>query len=102
MVGFLSLLIRLAGIVLMAAFCVQAMSPLRSLELNLFNVATGAETPAIAATEVSASGGSSLLSLGLAAVAIISIWLIYQTWQQHISLANGDLRNRRTAKNIRL
>jgi len=46
--------------------------------------------------------GVSLLQIGLALIAIISIWLIFQTYRQHIALANNELRNRRTAKKIRL
>ncbi len=84
----------------MAAFCVQAMAPLRSFELNLLNASTDSDIPAVATAEASTVDGASLLSLGLAAVAIIAIWLIYQTWQQHISLANGELRNRRKAKKM--
>ena len=101
MISFLSLPMRLIGIVLMAAFLVNAMSPLRSFELKLANINAGAESSVIAQTSAVSSDGSSLLSIGLALVAIISIWLIYQTWQQHIALANNELHNRRASKNIR-
>ena len=96
--SFLTLPIRLIGIVLMAAFLVNAMSPLRSLELKLANINTGADASVIAQTTAPSSDGFPLLSIGLSLVAIISIWLIYQTWQQHIALANNELRNRRDSK----
>ena len=100
-VSFLSFPIRLLTIVLMAAFLVRAMEPLRSMELTLSGLVTKSGNGIANATEIQPADGSSILSLGLAAVAIISIWLIYQTWQQHISLANNELRNRRAEKNIR-
>ena len=101
-ISFLSLPIRLIGIVLMAAFLVNAMSPLRSFELKLANINAGAEASVIAQTSAEPSDGSSLLSIGLALVAIISIWLIYQTYRQHVGMANNELRNRRVAKKIRI
>ena len=82
----------------MAAFLVNAMSPLRSLELKLANINTGADASVIAQATAPSSDGFPLLSIGLSLVAIISIWLIYQTWQQHIALVNSDLRNRRDTK----
>ena len=101
-VSFLSLPIRLLGIVLMTAFLVKAMAPLRSMELKLAGLTSESGKPIITATEIPSDEGSSLLTLGLASVAVISIWLIYQTWRQHIGLAESELRNRRVSKNIRL
>ncbi len=101
-ISFLSLPIRLIGIVLMAAFLVNAMSPLRSFELKLANINAAADASVIAQTAAPSSDGLSLLPIGLSLIAIISIWLIYQTYRQHIGLANNELRNRRTAKKIRL
>ena len=96
--SFLTLPIRLIGIVLMAAFLVNAMSPLRSFELKLANINAGADASVIAQTNIPSSDGFSLLPIGLSLIAIISIWLIYQTYRQHIALANNELRNRRTAE----
>ncbi len=100
MVGFLGLPIRLVGIVLMVAFAVRAMEPLRSMQVTLGRISTdpGSAVTGLGPVAVAPSndGSSLLLSLGLGLIAIIAIWLIYQTWQQHIGLANGELRNRRT------
>lgn len=101
MIGFLTLPIRLLGIVLMAAFCLQAMEPLRTLELKLFSPSATSSENAIATVTSVPKQSSLLLSLGLALVAIVSVWLIYQTWRQHIALAEGELRNRRARKNAR-
>ena len=100
MVGYLTLPIRLLGILLMAAVCLRAMEPLRFLEVKLANLSAdpGANT---IATAPSPDHSSWLLSLGLGLVAIVSIWLIYQTWRQHIALAQGQLHIRRAAKSER-
>ena len=98
MIGFLSLPIRLLGIVFMAAFCVQAMAPLRSLNVTLFNAVAAEPNHTAIAKAAPPADTSSLLRLGTALVAIIAIWLVYQTWQQHMKLADGELRNRREAK----
>ena len=82
----------------MAAFLVNAMSPLRSFELKLANNGVGSEASVVALTSTASSDGLPLLPIGLSLVAIISIWLIYQTYRQHMGLANNELRNRRTAK----
>ena len=82
----------------MAAFLVQAMSPLRSFELKLANINAGADASVIAQTTAPTGDGLSLLQVGLSLIAIISIWLIYQTYRQHIALANNQLRNRRDTK----
>ena len=95
MISFLTLPIRLIGIVLMAAFLVKAMSPLRSLELKLANFNAGAEASVIAETAAPTGDGVLLLPIGLSLVAIVSIWLIYQTWRQHIALVSNELRIRR-------
>jgi hypothetical protein len=79
----------------MTAFMVKAMAPLRSMELKLAALKSDSGINAITTAETTQPSGSSLLSLGLAAVAVISIWLIYQTYRQHIGLAEGELRNRR-------
>lgn len=101
-ISFLTLPIRLLGIVLMAAFLVNAMSPLRTFELQLANINAGPDASVIAQTTTPTNDGMSLLQIGLALIAIISIWMIYQTYRQHIGLANNELHNRRTAKKIRL
>ena len=100
MVGYLTLPIRLLGILLMAAFCLRAMEPLRFLEVKLANLTADPGSNTIA-TVPSPDHSSWLLSLGLGLVAIISIWLIYQTWRQHIALAEGKLRIRRAANSER-
>ena len=79
----------------MAAFLVKAMSPLRYFELKLANINAGADASVIAQTTAPTSDGLSLLPIGLSLIAIISIWMIYQTYRQHIGLANNELRNRR-------
>lgn len=84
----------------MAAFLVKAMAPLRSFKLKLANITAGADASVIAQTATPSSDGFPLLQVGLSLVAIISIWLIYQTWQQHIALANNELRNRRDSKKL--
>lgn len=100
--GFLSLPIRLLGIVLMTAFMVKAMAPLNSFQFQLANINAGAEPSVITQTDAPFNDAVSLLPIGLALVAIISIWLIYQTYSQHVGLANNELRNRRAGKNIRI
>jgi len=101
-ISFLTLPIRLMGIVLLTAFLANAMSPLRSFELKLANINAGVEASVIAQTTTPTDDGISLLQIGLGLIAIISIWLILQTYRQHIAFANNELRNRRTAKKIRL
>jgi hypothetical protein len=100
-ISFLSLPIRLIGIVLMAAFLVNAMSPLSSFELKLANINAAADASVIAQTAAPSSDGLSLLPIGLSLIAIISIWLIYQTYRQHIGLANNELRNRSAAEKFK-
>lgn len=97
MIGFLTLPIRLVGIVLLAAFCFEAMAPLRSLQLNLASLTTDPDGSAVVEVTQASEHSSLLLPLGLGLVAIVSVWLIYQTWRQHIALAEGGLRIRRVA-----
>ena len=97
MIGFLSLPIRLLGIVLMAAFCFEALSPLRTLHLKLSALIDPNGNP-VATVTPATEHPSLLLSLGLSLVAIVSVWVVYQTYRQHIALAEGELRNRRAAK----
>jgi len=83
----------------MAAFCFEALSPLRTLQLKLSALTDPGSNP----VETVAPGSehpSLLLSLGLGLVAVVSVWVIYQTYRQHIALAEGELRNRRAAKKL--
>ncbi|QEG23132.1 hypothetical protein [Mariniblastus fucicola] len=97
MVSYLTLPIRLLGIVLMASVCLQVVAPLRSIETTFSNLGGDPGSQAIVATSPQTEDASSLISMGLGLVAIVSIWLIYQTWQQQTQLANGELRRRRDA-----
>lgn len=94
MISFLTLPIRLVVILLVTAFLFNVMAPLRSLELKLGNINAGTETSVIAKTAESTNDGSTLFTVGLSLIAIVSIWMIYQTYRQHIGLAVPDARQK--------
>ena len=101
MISFLTLPIRLVGIVLLATLMFNAIAPMRSLESKLANLNSGSEASVIATTTPTSSEALPLTSIGLWLVAIVSIWLVYRTYCQQIGLANSELRNRRVAKKLR-
>ena len=101
MISFLTLPIRLVGIVLLATLMFHAIAPMRSLESKLANLSTSTEASVVATTAPTSHEALPFTSVGLWLVAIVSIWLVYRTYCQQIGLANSELRNRRAAKKLR-